>query len=104
MADSANRSEELNRGTRTPVLELIGSSTGDLPGTADVARGLCTAILDEGGGLEQVVVALRILGVFSCVLRGRVRRCPCWEDLVRRDGADTARSELVGGSQGQIAA
>ncbi len=83
-------------------MELVGGPVDDLPGTAHAASGLCAAILGGGGQLEQVVAALRILGVFSCALRG-VTRCPCWNDLVRHDGFDAAKNELAGGLQGQLA-
>jgi hypothetical protein len=47
------------------------------------------------GAVKETADAVRVIGVYTCVLRGRnLRRCRCFRTLVKDQGKDAAKEAL----------
>lgn len=61
-------------------------------------------VVEQAGNLKQVVLSLRILGVYVCALIGCPEKCPCWKALVKRYDIESARKHLKVGLGDALAA
>ena len=98
LAAVAKHVGKVDKLTKTELAERILGSDGESAEVArQVAAAVGVAVLGRVGDLRQVVVSLRVLGVFVCVGADRVPQCACWRAMVAEWGLQQAKEDLKQG-------
>ena len=97
LADLANELQGLRELTKRGVGALAARILGDSrPVERRIAEECVIRVIDLNlGGVAEVVTALRVLGIFGCVVSGRpMSKCPCLADWWDAEGKAATKTAL----------